>query len=81
MISNKPLALDIILCSYMQSSPIALHQDVVSDVNTTSIVHEGTTITLGCLSGLVLAGSNTSTCMGNGQWEPDPREVECMRLG
>ena len=25
----------------------------------------------------VLTGPNTTTCMGNGEWEPDPGEVEC----
>ena len=34
-------------------------------------------ITFTCRPGQVLNGSNTSTCMGNGEWEPDPREVEC----
>ena len=63
------------------SHHLAFHQDVVSDVTTTSAAHEGTTMTLSCLSGLVLVGSNTSTCMGNGQWEPDPRKVECMQIG
>ena len=24
-------------------------------------------------------GPNSSTCMGNGEWEPDPREVRCIR--
>ena len=23
-------------------------------------------------------GPNSSTCMGNGEWEPDPREVRCI---
>ena len=38
---------------------------------------EGTNITFTCSPGLVLTGPNTSTCMGNGEWEPNPREVEC----
>ena len=25
----------------------------------------------------ILNGSNMSTCMGNEEWEPDPREVQC----
>ena len=24
-------------------------------------------------------GPNSSTCMGNEEWEPDPREVRCIR--
>jgi hypothetical protein len=38
---------------------------------------EGQTITFVCVSRLILSGPNISTCMGNGEWEPDPREVEC----
>ena len=38
---------------------------------------EGQTITFICPRGLILSGSNSSTCMENGEWEPDPREVEC----
>ena len=38
---------------------------------------QGQNIIFTCHPGQVLNGSNTSTCMGNGEWEPDPREVEC----
>ena len=38
---------------------------------------EGQTITFTCLPGQILNGSNTSMCMGNGRWEPDPGNVEC----
>ena len=40
---------------------------------------EGTNITFSCpaASGMVLFGPTISTCMGNGQWAPDPREVRC----
>ena len=37
----------------------------------------GTNITFSCPPELVLTGPNSSTCMGNGEWEPDIREVEC----
>ena len=30
-----------------------------------------------CPRGLTLTGPRRSTCMGNGNWEPDPRKVEC----
>ena len=38
---------------------------------------EGTTVDFICPPGWVLIGSNSSiaTCMGNGEWEPDPRKV------
>ena len=38
---------------------------------------EGTTVTFSCPTGLTLTGSNTSTCMRNGEWEPDPKGVKC----
>ena len=38
---------------------------------------EGQTAMFTCLPGQTLNGSNSSTCMGNGEWEPDPRDVEC----
>ena len=38
---------------------------------------EGRTVMFICPRGQILNGSNSSTCMGNGEWEPDPREVEC----
>ena len=38
---------------------------------------EGTSATFGCPPNLVLVGSNTSTCMENGQWNPDPANVAC----
>ena len=38
---------------------------------------EGQTIRFTCQSGQILNGSNSSTCTGNGKWEPDPGEVEC----
>ena len=37
----------------------------------------GAIVTFACPPGQVLIGRNTSTCKGNGEWEPDPREVEC----
>ena len=44
------------------------------------IATEGTTVTFGCPAYYVLVGPNTTTCMGNGKWEPDPREVECKGI-
>ena len=39
---------------------------------------EGQTIIFICPPGQTLNGSNSSICMGNGEWEPDPGEVECI---
>jgi hypothetical protein len=38
---------------------------------------EGSNVTISCSSGHVLNGANMAICMRNGNWEPDPREVEC----
>ena len=38
---------------------------------------EGTNTTFSCPPGMVLTGPTTATCMGNGEWEPDPTEVQC----
>ena len=40
-------------------------------------VLEGQTIIFNCPHGQTLNGSSSSTCMGNGEWEPDPRGIEC----
>ena len=42
---------------------------------------ERTTVTFQCqCPEHVITGPNTTTCMGNGEWEPDPREVECKGI-
>jgi hypothetical protein len=41
---------------------------------------EGTVLSFGCPHQYVLIGPNTTMCMGNGEWEPDPREVECKGI-
>ncbi len=42
---------------------------------------EGANVTFSCPPGQVLVGHNTSICIGNGEWEPDPREVMCKGKG
>ena len=34
-------------------------------------------MTLACPAGMSLTGPATLTCMGNGEWEPDPNKAEC----
>jgi hypothetical protein len=55
--------------------------NVSHSISESDTVQEGTIITLSCPPGFILTGSNTSTCMDNGEWEPDPRLVECIQLG
>ena len=38
---------------------------------------EGSIIVYGCASDLKVTETNTSTCMDNGQWEPDPSDIIC----
>ena len=38
---------------------------------------EGQTITFTCPHGQILNGSSSSTCIGNGEWEPDLQEIKC----
>ena len=39
----------------------------------------GANVSLSCNDspGLVLTGPNTTTCMDNGQWEPDLKKLKC----
>ena len=38
---------------------------------------EGTTVMFSCPTGLTLTGSSMSTCMENGEWEPDLEQTKC----
>ena len=38
---------------------------------------EGANINFTCSPNHTLIGPHSAVCMGNGEWEPDPREVEC----
>ena len=57
------------------SNPIKLSNALA--VGYVDPAREGQNITFTCPPGQILNGSNLSTCMGNGEWEPDPGEVEC----
>ena len=37
----------------------------------------GSNATFSCPLGLEMTGPNSSICMENGEWEPDPREIAC----
>ena len=41
---------------------------------------EGAVLSFDCPPHYVLIGFNTTTCMGNGEWEPDPRDMECKGI-
>ena len=42
---------------------------------------EGATINFSCPIGQILTGPNASTCMGNGEWESDPKESNIRCTG
>ena len=44
------------------------------------IMIEGSILGFICSSGLTLSGPNTTTCLSNGQWVPNPDLVECKGL-
>ena len=41
---------------------------------------EGSNVSLSCPAGLVFTGASRSTCMENGEWEPDLRAVACKGI-
>jgi hypothetical protein len=56
-----------------------LERPVIVDSGSQVTPHrEGQFITFTCPHGFVLTGPNTSVCTGNGRWEPDPGEVDCI---
>ena len=61
-------------------NPSTYSREFLTIMSNTIPAREGTNITFNCSSGLELVGPNTSTCMGNGKWEPDPKEVECRGI-
>ena len=55
---------------------IPLELSLVSVIGYTNPAIEDTYIMFHCPPGLALNGPESSTCMGNGEWEPDSRWVE-----
>ena len=43
------------------------------------LVINGTTVSFGCSSGLMLVGVKSTTCRENGDWEPDPGRIVCAQ--
>ena len=77
-------ALSLILNTVNCGHPLLHHsQDttifmMINDyTDTQPVVYEGTVLNFSCPPGLVLSGPNTTTCMENGEWEPDPRQTMC----
>ena len=70
----------MIRCVGKCDDPLTLiHSDVIV-MGYEDPVLEGENITFTCPTGAILTGPNSSTCAGNGDWEPDARELECSVL-
>ena len=60
------------------SDPLTLANDSVIVEGYEDPALEGENIIFRCRDGLTMIGPNLATCMGNGEWEPDPKEVNCI---
>ena len=64
------------------------HENASVDNNSRSIIIkgytepalEGTSLSFECYHSDILIGPNSTTCMGNGEWEPDPKKVACRGI-
>ena len=41
---------------------------------------EGAMANFSCPPGMMVNGTNTATCTENGEWKPDPQDVECISM-
>ena len=55
-----------------------LNDDIIEVIGSDQPAIVGASATFSCPSTHILNGSNTTMCMGNGKWEPDPTLVECI---
>ena len=65
-------------CAGKCSDPMELITTHVMAVGYEDPALEGQIIIFTCRPGQILNGSNSSTCMGNGEWEPDLGQLECI---
>ena len=72
--------LKVICCTVKCGHPLLL--PMIDDSLRVSLdsdpAHVGTDATYSCLPEQMLSGPIMSTCVENGEWEPDPREVDCI---
>ena len=78
--NNFDYSLDTTTCSYPISAISGAANDSMTVIGYVEPAMEGATVAFKCPTQYVLIGPNTTTCMGNGEWEPDPREVECKGI-
>ena len=66
-----------VVCGYILEDLYPQNNITVSGLGYGKPSLEGMSVIFTCPPKLVLIGPNSTTCMGNGKWEPDPREVAC----
>jgi hypothetical protein len=66
-----------VICGHPFQDKISVDNDAIVIEGYMDPALEGTVVSFDCSPQNVLIGPNTTMCMGNGEWEPDPREVEC----
>ena len=69
--------IDTVTCNY-PSTQSSHHPVAVVSGSHDSPPIEGQFLTYTCPPGFVLTGPNVSVCTENGEWEPDPGQVDCM---
>ena len=78
-------------CNHLSYSHIAVtcdHLPIQTKLNNVNVVTrsqnspltEGQFITYTCEPGFILTGPNASVCTENGEWEPNPGEVDCIGM-
>ena len=72
---NNIIIIIIVKCVHPLNLPMIDNSVKVLLDNDLALVD--TNATFSCLSGLIFSGPMNSTCMENGEWEPDPQEVDC----
>jgi hypothetical protein len=71
----------MVILWYTAKCANVLHQahDNIRVIGYSDPALEGTSVTLECSSPYIVhVGPNITTCMENGEWEPDPREASCI---
>ena len=56
-------------------NPALLGDESITIIGFRKPAIRGADVALTCIPGLMLLDPNSSTCMGDGEWEPDPREA------
>ena len=68
------LLIATVTCDYPEIND---HIDSIRVSGSSNPALEGTSIKFHCPPGQELTGSESTTCMANGEWKPDPRNITC----